>query len=118
MHRATGDDHYLHVGKSVLRALQQHTRVPCGYAAVNDVRTRAHEDRMDSFVLAETFKYLYMLFGEDRDLPVHLEDYVLTTEAHFLPLALATDGLNSTLTLNIDEHDEDKYKKYVKIIFL
>ncbi|KPJ09295.1 ER degradation-enhancing alpha-mannosidase-like 3 [Papilio machaon] len=111
LHRATGDDHYLHVGKSVLRALQRHTRVPCGYAAVNDVRTRVHEDRMDSFVLAETFKYLYMLFGEDRDLPVHLEDYVLTTEAHFLPLALATDGLNSTLALNIDDQDEDKYVK-------
>ncbi|KPI96086.1 ER degradation-enhancing alpha-mannosidase-like 3 [Papilio xuthus] len=111
LHRATGDDHYLHVGKSVLRALQQHTRVPCGYAAVNDVRTRAHEDRMDSFVLAETFKYLYMLFGEERDLPVHLEDYVLTTEAHFLPLSLATDGLNSSLALNIDQPHEDKYTK-------
>ncbi|CAK1588810.1 unnamed protein product [Parnassius mnemosyne] len=112
LHRATGDDHYLHVGKTVLKALQQYTRVPCGYAAVNDVRTRVHEDRMDSFVLAETFKYLYMLFGEDRDLPVKLEDYVLTTEAHFLPLSLATDGRNSSyLTLKIDDEDEDKYKK-------
>ncbi|CAG5008123.1 unnamed protein product [Parnassius apollo] len=112
LHRATGDDHYLHVGKTVLKALQQYTRVPCGYAAVNDVRTRVHEDRMDSFVLAETFKYLYMLFGEDRDLPVKLEDYVLTTEAHFLPLSLATDGRNSSyLTLKIDDEDEDKYRK-------
>lgn len=112
LHRATEDDHYLQVGKTVLKALQQYARVPCGYAAVNDVRTRIHEDRMDSFVLAETFKYLYMLFGEDRDLPIKLEDYVLTTEAHFLPLSLATDGKNTTyFTLKIDDEDEDKYRK-------
>ncbi|XP_045784224.1 ER degradation-enhancing alpha-mannosidase-like protein 3 [Maniola jurtina] len=112
LHRATGDDHYLQVGKMVLKALQQHTRVPCGYAAVNDVRTRVQEDRMDSFVLAETFKYLYMLFGDDKDLPVKLEDYVLTTEAHFLPLSLATNGRNSThLNIKIDDDDEDKYRK-------
>lgn len=114
LHRATGDDHYLQVGKTVLRALQTHTKVHCGYAAVNDVRTRLHEDRMDSFVIAETFKYLYMLFGEDKDLPVKLEDYVLTTEAHFLPLSLATDGKNgSYLTIKIDDEDEDKYKRYL-----
>ncbi|CAG4955198.1 unnamed protein product [Colias eurytheme] len=112
LHRATEDDHYLQVGKTVLKALQQYTRVPCGYAAVNDVRTRIHEDRMDSFVLAETFKYLYMLFGEDKDLPIKLEDYVLTTEAHFLPLSLATDGKNSTyLNIKIDDEDDDKYRK-------
>ncbi|CAH2215890.1 jg27402, partial [Pararge aegeria aegeria] len=111
LHRATGDEHYLQVGKMVLMALQQHTRVPCGYAAVNDVRTRVQEDRMDSFVLAETFKYLYMLFGEDKDLPFKLEEYVLTTEAHFLPLSLATDGRNASyLKFNFDE-DEDKYRK-------
>ncbi|XP_028179121.1 ER degradation-enhancing alpha-mannosidase-like protein 3 isoform X2 [Ostrinia furnacalis] len=112
LHRATGDDHYLRVGRAVLKALQQFARVPCGYAAVNDVRTRLHEDRMDSFVLAETFKYLYMLFGEDKDLPVKLEDYVLTTEAHFLPLSLAAAGKNTTyFTLKIDDEDEDKFRK-------
>lgn len=122
LHRATGDDHYLQVGRSALRALQQHARVPCGYAAVNDVRTRAHEDRMDSFVLAETFKYLYMLFGEDRDLPVPLGDYVLTTEAHFLPLALATRAHNAsaashtshtsaTSAFGFDRVGDDKYRR-------
>ncbi|KOB66969.1 alpha-1,2-Mannosidase [Operophtera brumata] len=112
LHRATEDDHYLQVGKTVLKALQQHTRVPCGYAAVNDVRTRQHEDRMDSFVLAETFKYLYMMFSEDADLPIKLENYVLTTEAHFLPLWLANHGKNSTYyQLKIDDDDEDKYGK-------
>ena len=54
--------------EKVLRALQKHARVTCGYAAVKDVRTLQHEDRMDSFVLSETFKYLYLLFAKDEDL--------------------------------------------------
>lgn len=31
------------------------------------------EDRMDSFVLAETFKYLYLLFSEDNDLMIDID---------------------------------------------
>lgn len=40
---------------------------------------------MESFWLAETLKYLFLIF-EDRDL-VPLEQFVLNTEAHPLPLA-------------------------------
>ena len=47
-----------------------------------------HTDRMDSFVLAETFKYFYLLFSKPSDLPIDLEQYVLTTEAHILPIGL------------------------------
>ncbi len=34
------------------------------------------EDRMDSFVLAETFKYLYLLFAEESDLVIYFKRYV------------------------------------------
>lgn len=68
LHQATGDDHYLEVGRDLLNKLQNHTRVPCGYAAVNDVRTKVKEDRMDSFVLTETFKYLFLLFSKKEEL--------------------------------------------------
>lgn len=47
-----------------------------------------HSDRMDSFVLAETFKYFYLLFSDPSELPIDLEQYVLTTEAHILPIGL------------------------------
>lgn len=67
---------------------------------------------MDSFVLSETIKYLYMLFSEDSELPLKLENYVLTTEAHFLPLSLATTGKNTTyFSMKIDNDDEDKLRK-------
>uniref|UniRef100_A0A1I7XH52 Alpha-1,2-Mannosidase n=1 Tax=Heterorhabditis bacteriophora TaxID=37862 RepID=A0A1I7XH52_HETBA len=45
---------------------------------------------MDSFVLSETFKYLYMIFAEPSDLLFDPDNYVLTTEAHFLPLSIGT----------------------------
>jgi hypothetical protein len=37
-----------------------------GYAAVDDVDARQLRDNMDSFFLAETLKYLYLLFDEDN----------------------------------------------------
>lgn len=60
---ATHDPHYLAVGRELLFALQNHTRVPCGYAAQGDVsNTSRLDDRMDSFFLSETVKYLFLLF--------------------------------------------------------
>lgn len=82
----------LQAGKKALKALQKHARVPCGYAAVNDVRTGKHEDRMDSYVLSETFKYLFLLFSDPADLILNIEDFIFTTEAHLLPLTLGQLG--------------------------
>ncbi|KAK3739588.1 hypothetical protein QZH41_011211 [Actinostola sp. cb2023] len=59
LYEATGDPYYLEVGKNIVEKINEHARVPCGFAALKDVRTLTHEDRMDSFVLAETFKYLF-----------------------------------------------------------
>lgn len=44
----------------------------------------SHEDKMDSFFLSETLKYLYLLFTDPKDLAFALEGYVFTTEAHLL----------------------------------
>ena len=50
---------------------------------------------MDSFVLAETFKYLFLLFAEEDDTPLDMDDYLFSTEAHLFPLSLAS--INTTL---------------------
>ncbi|KAJ3599464.1 hypothetical protein NHX12_033425 [Muraenolepis orangiensis] len=97
LYKATGDPYYLEVGRTVLDNLNRFARVPCGFAAMKDVRTGSHEDRMDSFFLAEMFKYLYLLFADQEDLPFDLEDYIFTTEAHLLPLSLSV-ALNSSNT--------------------
>ncbi|XP_015916134.1 ER degradation-enhancing alpha-mannosidase-like protein 3 isoform X2 [Parasteatoda tepidariorum] len=107
LYKATNDPYYLDVGKKVLNSLQKYARVPCGFAAVKDVRTGSHEDRMDSFVLAETLKYLYLLFANKDELTLEVDDFVFTTEAHLLPLSLARISnaslLDSPKLVNIDE---------------
>lgn len=47
---------------------------------------------MDSFVLSETLKYLYMIYAESSEMILDPDDYVLTTEAHFLPLNIGDAG--------------------------
>ena len=53
------------------------------------MRTLQKEDRLDSFVLAETFKYLYLLFADESDLILDLNNWLFTTEGHLMPLSLA-----------------------------
>ena len=55
-----------------------------GYVGVRDVRSDRppKDDTQQTFWLAETLKYLYLLFS-DRDY-YPLEDWVFTTEAHLI----------------------------------
>lgn len=97
LYKATRDDHYLDVGKKVMESLKKFTQTKCGFAAVKDIRTGSQEDRMDSFVLAETFKYLFLLFAEKSDIIINLDDFIFTTEAHLLPLSLSVTPVNMTV---------------------
>lgn len=71
--------------------------MPCGYAALSDVSTGQKEDRMDSFVLAETFKYLYLLFDSNPHRYIDIDQFIFTTEAHLLPLNILSFDINDTL---------------------
>ncbi|KAA1466194.1 alpha-mannosidase [Dentipellis sp. KUC8613] len=86
LYRATRDPFYLDVGERILRDITQRAKVPCGLTGIRDLRTNARDDRMESFVLSETLKYLYLLFDEEN--PLHADDsnYVFTTEGHILLL--------------------------------
>lgn len=72
LYRATRDPFYLHVGEMVIRDLNNRTRLPCGFASIGDVRTGRLEDRMESFLLSETLKYLYLLFDTGNSKKRHL----------------------------------------------
>lgn len=59
-----------------------------GYSSignVQDARNPQPRDKMESFFLGETLKYLYLLFSDDPDL-LSLDAYVFNTEAHPLPI--------------------------------
>ncbi|MEQ2306025.1 ER degradation-enhancing alpha-mannosidase-like protein 3 [Ameca splendens] len=106
LYKATGDPYYLEAGRTILDNLNRFARVPCGFAAMKDVRTGSHEDRMDSFFLAEMFKYLFLLFAEAEDIPFDVEGYVFTTEAHLLPLSLSTAPNSSSIPSNRTSDEE------------
>ncbi|KAL9557581.1 hypothetical protein MBANPS3_001305 [Mucor bainieri] len=72
---------------NIFEAFEKYTKLPDGgYAALKDVTVipPPADNRMDTFFLAETLKYLYLIFSPDDIIP--LENYVLNTEAHPLPV--------------------------------
>ncbi|KAJ2067686.1 hypothetical protein GGI08_001253 [Coemansia sp. S2] len=88
LYRATGDPFYLDVGEMVLEDINQLQRTACGYASRHSVSTLELEERMESFFLSETMKYLYLLFDDENPLHSLDNNYVFTTEAHvLLPLS-------------------------------
>ena len=58
----TRDAHFLVVGRELVAALNNISRVPCGFASIADATTHRLDDRMDSYFFAETLKYLFLLF--------------------------------------------------------
>uniref|UniRef100_A0A673ZNV4 alpha-1,2-Mannosidase n=1 Tax=Salmo trutta TaxID=8032 RepID=A0A673ZNV4_SALTR len=86
MWRLTHDPKYREWGWEAVQALEKHCRVEGGYSGVRDVYASSpnHDDVQQSFYLAETLKYLYLLFSDDDHLP--LEHWVFNTEAHPLPV--------------------------------
>lgn len=89
-HRTTGGHEWLRAGVDVLHSLER-LKLPCGYAAVGDIMNGTLEDKMESFFLSETLKYLYLLFDPDDETYAHGK-YVFTTEAHPLPLDMKSIG--------------------------
>ncbi|KAM7368411.1 hypothetical protein PAMP_014633 [Pampus punctatissimus] len=86
MWRFTHDPKYREWGWEAVQALEQHCKVEGGYSGVRDVYASAanHDDVQQSFYLAETLKYLYLLFSDDDHIP--FEHWVFNTEAHPLPV--------------------------------
>jgi len=107
LYRATGDPWLVDAGVDILKSIQHSAYTPCGYATIKNSRTHSLDDRMESFFLAETVKYLYLLFDPDNFIhntgtraTIHhtphgrcvldAGGYIFNTEAHPIdPAALA-----------------------------
>ncbi|KAG8220813.1 glycoside hydrolase family 47 protein [Butyriboletus roseoflavus] len=90
--RTTGDVKWRHRGWSVFQAIERVAKAPSGYASVDRVHSADPilQDSMPSYFLAETLKYLYLLFLDDDIVP--LEKWVFNTEAHPLPVFAWTES--------------------------
>ncbi|XP_058999186.1 endoplasmic reticulum mannosyl-oligosaccharide 1,2-alpha-mannosidase-like isoform X1 [Mustela lutreola] len=95
LHRLTGDPKYQDWGWEILQSFNAYTRVPSGgYSSISNVQDPLNpqpRDKMESFFLGETLKYLYLLFSDDPSL-LSLDAYVFNTEAHPLPIWAPPDG--------------------------
>jgi mannosidase alpha-like ER degradation enhancer 2 len=76
----TGDPEYRRMGEKMFDDFVKYCRADSGYAALADVVTKQQLDEMQSFVLAETFKYFYLLFASPETL--QLDKVIFNTEAH------------------------------------
>ncbi|KAI9590229.1 uncharacterized protein LOC119640315 [Glossina fuscipes] len=104
LYRATKNDFMLEIGEDMLRTIEHSAKTKCGYATIRNVITHEKANRMESFFLAETTKYLYLLFDEDNFLHsngaagdiletnhgqcvINSGPYVFNTEAHPIDLS-------------------------------
>lgn len=96
----------MRVGQAILESLNLYARAPCGYATLHSVIDKSQEDRMESFFLSETCKYLYLvtpcsislhywslislifaqLFDIHHPINQFAERYLFTTEGHIIPI--------------------------------
>jgi hypothetical protein len=82
MYRLTGDAEWQEKAWKIFEKIEFVTKTEIASSAINDVTSPKpmKMDSMESFWLAETLKYFYLIFS-DMDL-ISLDDYVLNTEAH------------------------------------
>jgi len=83
MYKATKDPKLLKVAFKQVDRLRKWCKTSCGYANVRNVFTVEIEDKMESFFLSETLKYLYLLFDPDNK---YNKNYIFSTEAHPFPV--------------------------------
>ncbi|ORY15648.1 hypothetical protein BCR33DRAFT_799945 [Rhizoclosmatium globosum] len=83
-YRATKNPTLLEAAYEIVDRLNNITRTKYGFANVRNVKTLELEDKMESFFLAETLKYLYLLFTPDNE--YNVGNYVFNTEAHPFPV--------------------------------
>lgn len=80
LQRFTKDPRYFQMGRTFLEDLVAHCRTDSGYTVLKSVVTKEKGDLMPSYFLAETLKYLYLLYAPEKALD--LDRVVFNTEAH------------------------------------
>lgn len=82
MYRLTGDPTWQDKGWKMFDAIIKVTSTQYGHSGISDVTAAEPRklDYMESFWLAETLKYFYLLFSTPDT--ISLDEWVLNTEAH------------------------------------
>ena len=90
LYKITKNKKYQDYGWKIFEAFEKYTKVETGgYTSIDDVTSPENlrpRDKMESYFLAETFKYLYLLFENDSESTIDLNKWMFNTEAHLLPI--------------------------------
>mmetsp|Transcript_12847 Transcript_12847/g.30040 ORF Transcript_12847/g.30040 Transcript_12847/m.30040 type:complete len:614 (-) Transcript_12847:356-2197(-) len=100
LYHLTGDPIYREWGWEIFQSIEKYCKTEAGYGKLNDVRNvnEGPQDEMESFFLAETIKYLYLLFDPDTEIDL-LNKHVFNTEAHPMRIfpVMDQDGVKDLL---------------------
>eukprot|EP01120_Amphizonella_sp_Union-15-10_P009005 TRINITY_DN3329_c0_g1_i2.p1 TRINITY_DN3329_c0_g1~~TRINITY_DN3329_c0_g1_i2.p1 ORF type:complete len:414 (+),score=58.25 TRINITY_DN3329_c0_g1_i2:334-1575(+) len=93
LYRLTNNSMYRDWGWDIFKALYKYCKTDNGYCGIKNVNSERppKDDVQQSWFLAETLKYLFLLFS-DRDV-IPLDKYVLNTEAH--PLSIFNSNFDT-----------------------
>jgi predicted alpha-1,2-mannosidase len=80
LYTLTGEERYKAMGWDIFQRIVRWCRTEVAYAHLEDVRTKEKSDGMQSFFLAETLKYAYLLFAPEGTLD--FGGVIFNTEAH------------------------------------
>ncbi|KAI1296086.1 hypothetical protein EDD11_007584 [Mortierella claussenii] len=81
LYRLTGEKKYQDQAWEIFQSLEKNCRTDIAYSGLQDVnRLNSYDDKMESFFMAETMKYLYLMFSTPD--VISLDHFVLNTEAH------------------------------------
>ncbi|XP_012454980.1 mannosyl-oligosaccharide 1,2-alpha-mannosidase MNS1 isoform X1 [Gossypium raimondii] len=89
--RLTGNVTYQEWGWNIFQAFEKNCRIESGYVGLTDVNLALKDNKMQTFFLAETLKYLYLLFSPPTVIP--LDEWVFNTEAHPLRIVNRNDNI-------------------------
>lgn len=92
LYAATRSRAFLEFARQSWQALNSTARTRCGWASIADVATKRLDDRMDSFVLSETFQYQFLL----GDAAVAGMDGYASVAASILSAVAGAAGWNTT----------------------
>ncbi|KAG0034258.1 hypothetical protein BGZ81_005605 [Podila clonocystis] len=81
LYRTTGQKKYQDQAWEMFQSLERNCRTNIAYSGLLDVnKPGSYDDRMESFFMAETMKYYYLIFSTPD--VISLDNFVLNTEAH------------------------------------
>lgn len=121
--RATRDPMYLQIGTRVLELLKTKYFRKCGFAGFQDIRLGTMQNRMETFVMSETLKYLYLLFDANDEVFLHQnkimgkKNWIFSTEAHPMWYDRHLSPLNSKFIVK-DRVEHPELPTIVQQLFL